>query len=91
MFKFYYSGKKLKVFDSQFRSNNLSFSNETLINLSPFFNISSSIEIEDFNSKILEKINFKQVTKEKNFIKKINNKSEIKYKTKNLVICYLKR
>ena len=55
MFKFYYSGKKLKVFDSQFRSNNLSFSNETLINLSPFFNISSSIEIEDFNSKILEK------------------------------------
>ena len=81
-FDFEYDNEKLKIFNSYFRSKNLSFDNETLITLKPFFEIETNFELEEFNSEILKKINFIKLLEIKNIIKKINSKNTIIYKPK---------
>lgn len=81
-FDFEYDSQRLKIFNSYFRSKNLSFDNETLITLAPFLKIESNFELEGLNSKILEQINFVRLLEQKNIIKKINSKNIIIYKTK---------
>ncbi len=81
--KFNFDGKTLNIYDSYFRSKNLSFKKNTSINIHPFFNINSKYEIEEINKKILKKINFDKILKSKNFLKKINSTNELNYKSKN--------
>ena len=81
-FDFEYDNERLKIFNSFFRSKNLSFDNETLITLKPFFEIETNFELDEFNSEILKKINFVKLLEIKNIIKKINSKNTIIYKPK---------
>ena len=81
-FDFEYDNERLKIFNSYFRSKNLSFDNETLITLSPFFEIETNLKLEELNSKIFKKINFDKLIELRNIIKKINSKNTIIYKPK---------
>ena len=80
---FEYDSERVKIFNSYFRSKNLSFNNETLITLYPFLDIETNLELEEINSEILKKINFVKLFELKNIIKKINSKNTIIYKPKN--------
>ena len=81
-FNFDYDDKKLKIYNSYFRSKYLSFNNESTIIYYPFFNLNSIFEVEDINTKILKKININKILNSKNFIKKINTKNKINFKSK---------
>jgi hypothetical protein len=82
-FNFEYDNKKLKILNSFFRSKNLSFNNETTIIFVPFLDIKTNIELEEFNYRIIKKINFVKLMELKDSIKKINSKNTITYKPKN--------
>ena len=82
-FNFEYNNKKLKIFNSFFRSKNLSFTHETLVYFVPFLDIKTNLELEEFNSKIIKKINFVKILELKESIKKINSKNILTYKPKN--------
>ena len=81
-FDFEYDIEKFKIFNSYFRSKNLSFDNETLITHAPFLEIETNFELGELNSKILKKINFAKLLELKKIIKKINSKNNIIYKPK---------
>ncbi len=81
-FDFLYSKGKFEIFNSYFRSKHLSFNNRSIITLNPYFDSKSNIIIEDFNSKILKKINFEKLLSFKEIIKKINSRNEISFKSK---------
>ncbi len=89
-FDFEYDNEKLKIFNSYFRSRNLSFDNETLITLRPFFEIETNLELKEFNSEKLKKINFVKLLDIKNIIKKINSKNTIIYKPKKFSKSFIK-
>ncbi len=81
-FNFDNDSKKLNIFNSYFRSKNLSFSNEGFISFNPFLFIDLKVSIEDINTLIIKDINLDRLLKSKNFLKKINMKNEINYKSK---------
>ena len=81
-FDFNYDEKKFTIYNSYFRSKNLSFSNESEIIYQPFFYLHSFFEIEDINVGILKNIDIKKTLASKEFIKKINTKNEINFKSK---------
>ena len=81
-FDFEYNNERLKIFNSYFRSKNISFDNETLITLTPFFEIETNFELEELNSEIFKKINFVKLLELKNTLKKINSKNTIIYRPK---------
>ena len=81
---FEYDGKTLTISDSYFRSKNLSLRNESAIILNPFLDINSKYIVEDFNYQILKKIDLNKFLRFKELLKKINNKSEINFKSKKL-------
>ena len=82
--EFEYDGQVIKIFNSYFRSKNLSFKNKSEIVLNPFLDISSNFIVEKFNSQIFKKVKLIEFLKFKNLIMKINNQSEIKYNPKKL-------
>ena len=82
-FDFEYDNEKLKIFNSDFRSKNLSFGNETLITLNPFFEIETNFKLKELNSEIFKKIDLVKLLEIKDVIKKINSKNIITYKSKN--------
>ena len=82
-FDFEYDNEKLKIFNSYYRSKNLSFDNETLVTYAPFLEIETNFELEEVKSEILKKINFVKLLELKNIIKKINSKNIIIYKPKD--------
>ena len=65
--------------NSFFRNKNLSFKNNSVFTLDPFFNIKSIFQIEDINPKILKRIDLNNFLNSKKIIEKINSKSEIIY------------
>jgi len=81
-FNFNYEDKKLKIYNSYFRSKNLSFNNEITITHQPFFFLSSIINVEDINIKWFKEINLNKVLNSKELIKKINIKNKINFKSK---------
>ena len=81
-FDFKYDSKKLKIFNSHFRSKDLSFNNEALITFAPFLDIKTNFELEELNIEIFRKFNFTKLLELKNIIKKINSKNNITYKPK---------
>ena len=81
---FAYDGKAIKIYNSYFRSKNISLKNKSEIILNPFFETNTEFIIEEFNTQILKKINFTKFLKFKDFFREINNKSEIIYKPKKI-------
>ncbi len=79
---FEYDGKVLKIYNSHFRSKNLSFKNKSEIILKPFLDINSKFNIEELSSKIFTKVDLTQLLQFKDFLRKINNKSELSFKSK---------
>ena len=82
-FNFEYDNEKLKILNSFFRNKNPSFNNETTIIFVPFLDMKTNIELEEFNYRIIKKINFVKLMELKDSIKKINSKNTITYKPKN--------
>ena len=83
-FDFKYNQKSFDIYNSFFRSKNLSFSNQSKINLNPFLDIYSDFEILNINFKIFEKIQIDKLLSFKNVLKKINAKNEISFTSKKL-------
>jgi hypothetical protein len=81
-FNFDYDDKKLKIYNSFFRSKNISFSNESTILYSPFFSSNSIFKIENINLKLLKNIKIEETLALKDLIKKLNTKNEINFKPK---------
>jgi hypothetical protein len=81
-FDFDYDDNKIKIYNSYFRSKNLSFNNESTIIYRPFFSLNSIFKIEDINTKLLQEVNIYKILISKDLIKKINSKNQIKFKTK---------
>ena len=81
-FNFEYDHKQLNIFNSYFRSKNLSFKNKSLLVLKPYFYTNSKFDIQTFNFEIIENIKFKKVFEKKNILKKINSKNEINFISK---------
>ena len=88
-FDFLYDDKKLKIFNSYFRSKNISFGNESIITLAPFLFMKTNLEIEELNFKIFKKIDFIKILDFKDTIKKINSKNTINYKPKKFTKSFI--
>ena len=82
-FDFEYDDKKLRIYNSYFRNKNLSFNNKSIITYHPFFSSSSIFKLENINIKLLKDFNINKILSSKNFIKKINSKNEINFKSKS--------
>ncbi len=76
---FEYDGKNIKIFNAYFRSKDLSFKHNSEIILNPFLDINSNFIIEELNTQILTNPKFIKLFKVKDLLRKINNKSEIKF------------
>ena len=72
----------MNIYNSFFRSKNLSFKNNSLITLKPFLDSSAKFEIEDINIKIFNKLKKDKVLISKNILKKINTKIEVNFNEK---------
>jgi hypothetical protein len=79
---FEYDSRSIKIYNAYFRSKNLSLKNNSEIILNPFLDINSNFIIEDLNTQIFTKLEFLKILKFKDLLRKINNKSEITFKTK---------
>ena len=79
---FVYENDKLKLFNSYFRSKNLSLNNESEIIYQPFFSVNTISNIENINIKLLRKLNLYKILSLKELIKKINIKNQINFKSK---------
>ena len=79
---FVFDEKEIQFDNFFFRNKDIAFSNQSLIIFKPFLDINSKYIIEEFNPHILEKVNLNELLKSKNFIKKINSKNEINFKSK---------
>ena len=76
-FDFDYDGNKLKIYNSYFRSRDLSFKNNNTIIMKPYFYVDSIFNIEKINPKLIKRINLNKILLSKDLIKTINTKSEI--------------
>ena len=72
----------LNIKNLYFRNKNLSFKNNSLITFKPFLEIKSKFDVEEFNFKILENAKLENLIEYKDFIKKINSKNQIYFKSK---------
>ena len=81
-FNFKYNKNSVNIYNSFFRSKNLSFKNESLITLEPFVDSNSKFEIEDIDVEIFKKFKIDKFLKSKNILKQINTKNEINFNTK---------
>ena len=81
-FNFDYDNEVIKIYNSYFRSKNLSFKNNSSINYLPFFFISSTYFIEDVNRKLIKDLDINEILNAKDLIKKINSNNIIKFKSK---------
>jgi len=81
-FNFIYNEKSLNIYNSFFRSKNLSFENNNLIIFEPFLDIKSNFKIDDIDVKIFNKFKLEKLLIYKNLIKQINFKNEINFNSK---------
>ena len=79
---FNYNNKILEIYNSYFRSKNLSFNNKALITLHPFLKIDTSLEVEEFDTDLFNNLNLIKVLEKKDILKKININNEINFKSK---------
>ncbi len=85
---FVIQNNRLEIMKANFRNNDISLSLNSLITFNPFFEIISSIEINKFNRKLFDKVNLKEILKNREVLKKFNSQIEInlnkKIKVKNI-------
>ena len=81
-FNFSYDEKSLNIYNSFFRSKNLSFKNNSLISIEPFLDSNSNFEIENLNTKIFNKLQLEKLLEFKNILKQINTKNEVNFNSK---------
>ena len=81
-FDFNYDENKIKIYNSYFRSKDLSFNNESTIAYHPFFSVNSVFEIEDINMELLKRVNINKILISKDLIKKLNTENIIKFNSK---------
>ena len=83
-FNFFYDGQKLEILNSYFRNKNISFNNDSLIFLKPFLSVNSNFIIDEINVDFFKKLDLEKILNEKEIIKKINSKNNIKFFKKKL-------
>ena len=81
-FNFAYNESSLNIYNSFFRSKNLSFKNKSLITLKPFLDSNSKFEIENIDVEIFKKLKIDKLLKSKDILKKINTKNEVNFNSK---------
>jgi len=81
-FDFNYDQKSLNIYNSFFRSKNLSFKNNSSITFEPFLDSNSNFKIEDIDVKIFNKLNLEKLLVHKNILKKINSKNKVNFNSK---------
>ena len=81
-FNFIYDEKSFNIYNSFFRSKNLSFENNNLIIFEPFLDIKSNFKIDDVEVKIFNKFKIEKLLTYKNLLKQINSKNEINFNSK---------
>ena len=81
-FNFNLDNNQLKLTKSNFRNKDLSFSLDSLIKFNPFFSINSNINIIEINKNLINKLSLQKILKNREVIKKLNSKINIKYKSK---------
>jgi len=81
-FDFIYDEKSFNIYNSFFRSKNISFENNNLIIFEPFLDIKSNFKINDINVEIFNKFKLEKLLTYKNLLKKINSKNEINFNSK---------
>ena len=81
-FNFIYDESFLNIYNSFFRSKNLSFKNKSLITLKPFLDSNSKFEIEDIDLEIFKQFKLDKLLKSKDILKQINTKNEVNFKSK---------
>jgi len=81
-FDFIYDEKSFNIYNSFFRSKNLSFENNNLIIFEPFLDIKSNLKIDDIDVEIFNKLKLEKLLTYKNLLKQINSKNEINFNAK---------
>ena len=81
-FNFDINKKILNINNLYFRNKKLSFYNRSKIIFSPYLDISSRFEINEIKTELFKKLDIYKVLSAKDFIKKINSKNIINYKSK---------
>ena len=81
-FNFEYDGKVLNIYNSFFRSKNLSLKNKSKITLEPYLDLNSSFMVEDLDIKIFDKIILDKLLSFKESLKQINSTNEIIFSSK---------
>ena len=86
---FNYNNKILEIYNSYFRSINLSFNYKALIKLHTFLKIDSRLEVEELDAHLFNNLNLIKLLEKKDILKEININNEINFKskkfTKNLI------
>jgi len=81
-FNFIYDEKSINIYNSFFRSQNLSFENNNLIVFEPFLDIKSNYKINDIDIEIFNNFKIEKLLTYKNLLKQINSKNEINFNSK---------
>ena len=81
-FNFIYDDHTLDIYNSYFRSKNISFINKSRIIFTPFLEIESKFDIEDINIDNLKKIQLDKILKIKEILKLVNFKNELNFTSK---------
>jgi len=88
-FDFIYDEKSLKIYNSFFRSKNLSFKNNSLITFKPFLDSISDFKVDDINVEIFNKLKLERLFAYKNILKKINSKNQINFNSKKFTRSFI--
>ena len=81
-FDFNLNNDRLKIMKSNFRNKNLSISLNSLIKFKPFFSTNLDININEIDKNFIGQTDLKKILKNREFIKKLNGKININYKSK---------
>ena len=90
-FNFNFSDNQIEITKSNFRNKDLSISFDSIISTNPFYFLKSDIDIRDINKKLINKINLKNILRNKEIIKKINGNNTINYKSNKYRSNFIKR
>ena len=74
----------LKIYNSNYRSKDLSFKINTIIKYNPFFYLDSRIDIQEINADLFENFDLNKILSSKELIKRLNIKNKISYKSDKL-------
>ncbi len=73
---------KIEFVKSNLRNKNLLVSFDSLLTFSPYFEISSNIEINKMNKKLIDSLRLEQIIKNQEILKKLNSNNKITYNIK---------